>query len=175
MRDSAGTTALPGGNEVRRNEEISMRSFGWILAVSAAGSLAMAVPNAFSQSSAYSVNLVPASESVAYQPAEEAVPVQAALNQFDSALAKHDVEKLRASGINAVTAKGWQKFFRDNPRATVTDHCPISELLISDETANWTCTETATVISEGKPRAFAHVIRFTFAKRNGMWMIVDRR
>ena len=151
---------------MRRNEEMTTKSFGLILAlVSAAGLLAMAAPNAFAQASGYTVKLLSASESATYQLAEEAVPVRSALNQFDSALAMHDVEKLQAVGIKRVSAKGWQKFFKDNPRATVTDYCPVSELFISDDTANWTCTETATVISEGKPRPFVHVIRFTFAKR----------
>jgi hypothetical protein len=132
-----------------------MRLFGWTLAlVSVAGLLALAAPNAFSQSSAYGLNLVSAPESTTYQPVKEAVEVQAALNQFDSALDAHDVGKLRAAGIKAVTAKRWQSFFRDNPRATVADSCPVSELFISDSTASWTCSETITVISEGKPRAF---------------------
>ncbi|MDR3752353.1 MAG: hypothetical protein P4K78_00790 [Terracidiphilus sp.] len=153
-----------------------MRLFGWILAlVSIAGPLALAAPNAFSQSSAFGVNLVSVPESATYQPAEEAVEVQATLNQFDSALDAHDVGRLRAAGIKAVTAKRWQSFFRDNPRATVTDRCPVSELFISDSTASWTCSETITVISEGKPRAFVYVIRFKFAKTNGAWMIEDRR
>jgi hypothetical protein len=172
----AGTTARPGDIEMRRNEEMSMRSFGLILAlVSATGSLVMAAPNAFAQASGYSANLLSASESTRYQLAEEAVPVRAALNQFDSALAMHDVEKLQAAGIKQVSAKGWERFFKNNPRATVTDHCPVSQLFISDDTASWTCTETATVISEGRPRSFVNVIRFTFARRNGTWMIADRR
>ena len=155
---------------------MTMKSFRLILAlVSAAGLLAMTAPGAFAQASGYSVRLVSASESATYELTEEAVPVQLTLMEFDSALAMHDVEKLQAVGIKRVSAKGWQKFFRENPRATVTDHCPASELFISDDTANWTCTETATIISEGKPRSFVHVIRFTFAKRDGTWMIADRR
>ncbi len=153
-----------------------MQSFAWIPAlISIAGQLAMAAPNAFSQSPAYGANLASASEPATYQPAEEAVQVQAALNQFDSALDAHDVGKLRAAGIKAVTAKRWQSFFRNNPRATITDRCPVSDLFISDGTASWTCSETTTVISEGKPRAFVYVIRFTFAKTNGVWMIEGRR
>ncbi len=153
-----------------------MRFFGSILAlISVAGPLALAPPNAFSQSSAFGENLVSMPESATYRPADETVQVQAALNQFDSALDAHDVGRLRAAGIKAVSAKRWQSFFRDNPRATITDRCPISELLISESAASWTCSETTTVISEGKPRAFVYVIRFKFAKTNGMWMIEDRR
>lgn len=161
---------------MRRKEAICMQFCGRILAlVSVAGPLALAAPNAFSQGSAYGLNLVSVPETATYQPAKEAVEVQAALSQFDSALDAHDVGKLRDTGIKAVTAKRWQSFFRDNPRATVTDRCPVSELFISDSTASWTCSETTTVISEGKPRAFVYVIRFKFAKANGVWMIEDRR
>ena len=106
-----------------------MRFFGSILAlISVAGPLALAPPNAFSQSSAFGENLVSMPESATYRPADETVQVQAALNQFDSALDAHDVGRLRAAGIKAVSAKRWQSFFRDNPRATITDRCPISEL-----------------------------------------------
>ncbi len=101
--------------------------------------------------------------------------MRSALNQFDNALALHDVDLLESAGVKRADAKRWQKFFKDNPHATVTDQCPDSDLLISDNTATWTCTETATILSEGKPRAFAHVIRFTFARNNGIWTVADRR
>lgn len=174
--DSAEATALPEEKKARRNAEIAMRSLGWNVAlVLAAGLAAMAPAKAFSQTPAYGESLLPASEPVTIQPTEEATTVQAALREFDSALAAHDVVKMQAVGIKRVTAKGWQKFFKDNPRATVTDRCLNSDLYIADSTASWTCTETATIISEGKPRAFVNVIRFTFSKTNGRWMIADRR
>jgi len=128
-----------------------------------------------SQTPGFGEKLLPASESTTYQLAEEIGSVQATLEAFDSALAAHDVERLQAVGIKKVSAKGWQKFFKENPQATVTDRCSLSELFISGDTASWTCTETATIIYEAKPRAFDHVIRFTFAKTNGTWMIADRR
>lgn len=153
-----------------------MKSAGWFLTVvSGIGFLAIAAPNALSQTSAPQLNSFAASGSATYQPVEEAVPVQAALNQFDYALARHDIRLLQAAGVNRADAKRWREFFRDNPHATVTDRCSVSDLYISDESASWTCTETATIISEGKPRSFVHVIRFMFARNNGNWIVAERR
>lgn len=153
-----------------------MKSAGLILTfISGFGLFAMSVPNTLSQTPGRGESLLSASDVVTYQPTEEAMPVRSALNQFDNALALHDVDLLESAGVKRADAKRWQKFFKDNPHATVTDQCPDSDLLISDNTATWTCTETATILSEGKPRAFAHVIRFTFARNNGIWTVADRR
>ncbi|HUA99889.1 MAG TPA: hypothetical protein VMA34_16265 [Terracidiphilus sp.] len=153
-----------------------MKGYGLLFAVvSGAGLFAMAVPNAVSQVPGLGESFFSAPESAVYQGPKEAVPVEVALNEFDSALAAHDVAKMEAAGVTRASAKLWERFFRDNPRATVTDRCPISALSVSEDTASWTCTETATIISEGKPRAFAHVIRFTFSRSNGTWMVADRQ
>lgn len=100
--------------------------------------------------------------------------VEAALNQFDYALAMHDVGMLQVAGVNNASAKLWDKFFSENPLATVTDDCPVSELLVSEDTATWTCTETVTILSAGKQRAFYHVIRFRFGRNKGMWKVAER-
>lgn len=113
--------------------------------------------------------------SAAYRPSGKAVPVRAALNQFSSALATHDPDKLQAAGVKPASIKRWRKFFRENPRATVLDRCPASNLAIFDDTATWTCTETVTIIFDGRPHSFLHIIHFTFARNNGTWMIADRR
>jgi hypothetical protein len=153
-----------------------MKPAGWFLTlVSGVGLLAIAAPNAISQTSTHELNPYAASEPATYEPVKEAVPVQAALNQFDDALARHDVGMLEAAGVKRADAKRWREFFRENPHATVTDRCSVSDLFISDESASWTCTETATIISEGKPRSFVHVIRFTFARNNGNWIVAERR
>jgi hypothetical protein len=60
-------------------------------------------------------------------------------------------------------------------RALVLDHCPASELTTSYDTASWSCTETVTIIFDGKPLSFPHVIHFTFARNNGTWMVAGRR
>lgn len=153
-----------------------MKTAGWLLTIaSGIALLATTAPNAVAQNSNQSANSFPAPESAVYQPTKEAGPVQIALNQFDHALAKHDVALLQEAGVSPASAKRWQEFFKDNPRATVTDRCPVSELFISDASAIWTCTETATIISEGKPRAFVHTIRYTFARNLDTWTVIDRR
>jgi hypothetical protein len=154
-----------------------MQSARLILAlVSGVGLLAMGTPNAVCQSAAYDASALSAPESAAYQLGGEARPVQAVLRRFDYALEMHDVGLLQAAGVNRATAKLWQRFFSENPHATVTDRCPVSDLYVSDNTASWTCIETATIISEGKPKSFDHVIRFMFAKNGaGVWMVADRR
>jgi hypothetical protein len=147
---------------------------GMVVAVlSLVGLLVMVPLNVFPQAPGYGMN--PVSKSAVYQPVDAAVPVHAALDQFDSALAAHDVDKLQATGVKPAGVKLWQKFFRENPGATVTDRCPASELTVSDDTASWICTETVTIIFEGKPLAFPHVIHFTFARIDGNWIIADRR
>jgi hypothetical protein len=153
---------------------LSGKLSGSILAL-AAMACALATPNAFAQKTAYNFapSVVPASAEL--RPMEEAATVQATLNQFDSAVASHDVEQLQAVGIKPGSARGWQKFFKSNPEATVTDDCPVSTLVILSDAAVWSCTETVTVISEGKQVPFALGVRFTFAKKNGVWTIADRR
>jgi len=136
---------------------------------------AAAAPNAFSQRTAYNAapSVVPVS---AEWPAmNEAATVQATLNQFDSAVASRDMGQLQAVGIKPGIAKNWQKFFKSNPAATVSDDCPASTLVIFSDTAVWSCIETVTVISEGKPVPFALGVRFSFVKKNGAWTIADRR
>jgi hypothetical protein len=149
-----------------------MRFFRFYLVlISAAGLVAGAASGSMAQRAVYTAAPVTA----AWQPTEQAETVQAALYQFDSAVASHDVAQLQAAGIKPGSARGWQKFFKNNPEATVTDDCPASELMMLNDTAVWNCTETVTVISEGKPVPFALGIRFTFARRNGAWTIADRR
>ncbi len=150
-----------------------MKSLGLIPALFITAGLAtVAAPGASAQSAIY-----PAAAQVAasWQPAEQAATVQEALNQFDVAVASHDVGLLQATGIKPGSARGWQKFFKNNPDATVTDDCPASGLMMLNDTAVWNCTETVTVISEGKSVPFALGIRFLFARRNGAWTIADRR
>lgn len=150
-----------------------MKSPAGLIFALVSGLLAVVSPRAFSQTPEYDApQLAP---TAAYQPAQKAVPVRAALNQFSSALAMHDPDKLQAAGVKPASVKLWRKFFHENPRATVLDRCPASELTISDDTAAWTCTETVTIIFDGKPLSFPHVIHFTFARNNGTWMIADRR
>lgn len=86
----------------------------------------------------------------------------------------HDVGMLQVAGVNTASAKLWDRFFSENPLATVTDDCPVSELFVSEDAATWTCTETVTIISAGRPRAFDHVIRFRFGRKSGIWKVADR-
>lgn len=153
-----------------------MKSFQLVLAVVAAvGPLAMGPHNVFAQTLTYSATPLVAAAAPVCQSVDEAAQVQAALSQFDSALASRDIQQLQAAGIKPESAKGWQKFFKNNPGAKVTDKCPAGALGISGDTAIWSCTETATLISEGKPLAYAQPVRFMFARKDGVWSISDRR
>lgn len=150
-----------------------MRAPAGLFVVLVSGLLAIVSSHAVSQAPGYAASH-PAAPTE-YQPSEKAMPVRAALNQFSSALAAHDPELLQAAGVKPASIKRWRKFFRENPRATVLDHCPASELTIDDDTANWTCMETVTIIFDGKPLSFPHVIHFTFARNNGAWLVAGRR
>jgi hypothetical protein len=137
--------------------------------------LVAAVPAGFAQSPAS--NVTPAAERMiaACQVVQEASGVQEVLDRFDSGLAAHDIQQLQASGIEPVSAKGWQRFFKSNPEAKVTDECPVTSLFIAGDKALWNCMETSTITSAGKPVQYAHMIQFTFTKKDGSWSISDRR
>lgn len=141
----------------------------------AAGLLAILAPNARSQQLTSGTGAFSASDAPEYRNGQETLPLEAAMDHFNYALAMHDVGMLQAAGVKRQSARRWQKFFSENPLATVSDRCPVSDLLISSDTSYWTCTETVTIISEGKPKAFLHVIHFTFAKKRGVWLVADRR
>jgi hypothetical protein len=143
--------------------------------VAAAGSLAVTAPGAFAQTAKDGANSAAARMIAACQVINEATQVQETLDRFDSALASHDVQQLQAAGIEPVSAKGWQRFFKSNPDAKVTDSCPVTSLFIAGDTALWNCTETSTITSSGKPTQYARLIQFTFTKKDGAWMISDRK
>jgi hypothetical protein len=159
---------------------LPMKSLRFFLSlVAAAGILAIAAASAWSQGPEGNPEDKNDQQAMAVSPAcqlvNEALQVQDAVNRFDTALASRDVQQLLASGIEPASVKGWQRFFRDNPRATVIDRCSGTDLSISGDTANWSCKETSVIVSDGKPVQFAHDIRFTFTRKNGEWMISDRR
>ena len=152
-----------------------MKSSWLFFSLVLAGMMVFSSPRALPQSHQSNLNQQAIAISASYTAGTEATGVQDALNRFVAAVASQDVQQLLAAGIRPASAKGWQRFFKENPRAKLTDRCAVSDLYISDNTANWSCTEVATVISEGKPVPFAHLIRFTFTRTNGQWIISDRR
>jgi hypothetical protein len=158
----------------RRNEVIAMKGFGLFLTVAAVGSLAVSTTGVMAQSVNASEERASARITAACEVVAEATRVQEALDRFDSALAAHDVDQLQAAGVEPVSAKGWQRFFRSNPEAQVTDSCPVTSLFIGGDRAMWNCMETSTISSSGKPMQYARLIQFTFTKKNGEWVISDR-
>ncbi len=154
---------------------MAMKSFKWFLApVVVAGLFAMTAPNLLGQAGNERAS-AEARMTAACQVVAEATLVQETLDKFDSALAAHDVDQLQAAGIEPASSKGWQRFFKSNPEAKVTDSCPVTDLFIGGNTAIWNCTETSTITSSGKPVQYAHLIRFTFTKKNGEWVISERK
>lgn len=151
-----------------------MKSFASFLATIAAAGLLVAGSQSSPSQTSKPVSLVVTDSTAGAARGEESL-VRASLDEFDSALVARDIDRLQAVGIKPSTAKRWQKFFKSNPEAQVTDDCPVWTLIISGDDASWNCRETATIISEGKPVSFEHMIRFIFEKTNGVWMIVDRK
>jgi len=153
-----------------------MKSFRMVFALAAAaGLMAAAAPNGFAQSPASNLTPAAARMIAACQVVSEASLVQDTLDRFDSGLAAHDVQQLQAAGIEPVSAKGWQKFFKSNPDATVTDDCPVTSLFIGGDKALWNCMETSTIKSSGKPVQYARMVQFTFIKTSGGWLISERK
>jgi hypothetical protein len=111
------------------------------------------------------------------KPVDETAAVEGALNNFKSAWNAHDMGRLQAAwaGMQPQQAKALQSFFKDFSNAKVADECPSSSLSISGDSASWACTEITTIFLGGKPQSTPHNIRFTFARRKGIWTIVDRR
>jgi hypothetical protein len=163
-------------NGLHRNEVMVMKPFRFFLTLAvAAGTLAVSTPGAFAQSSNEEEAQASARITAACQVVAEATRVQETLDRFDSGLAAHDVDQLQAAGIEPVSAKGWQRFFKSNPEAKVTDSCPVTSLFIGGDKAIWNCMETSTISSQGKAMQYAHLVQFTFTKRDGAWMISERK
>lgn len=147
----------------------------WFLTLVVAGTLAAMAPHTFAQAENERASSAEARMIAACQVVSEATRVQEALDRFDSGLAAHDVDQLQAAGIEPVSVKGWQRFFKSNPDAKVTDSCPVTTLFIGGTTAIWNCMETSTISSGGKPMQYAHLIQFTFTKTSVGWLISDRK
>jgi eukaryotic-like serine/threonine-protein kinase len=119
--------------------------------------------------------------SVPAPPAAKAVDETALLREvqshFQSALNSRDVGRIQAAwaAMSAQQSRGLQKFFKDDPDATIKDDCPDSSLHISGDTAQWACTETTTIKINGKPQPSSHPIRFFFVKKNDAWLIAERK
>jgi hypothetical protein len=104
-------------------------------------------------------------------------PVQAALNTFSSAFNAHDVGRIRAiwPAMSAKQAKDLDGSFKAAQGLKVAEQCPASTLTISGDRAEWACTEISTYISDGKPVSSPHGMHFTFVRKDGVWIIADRR
>lgn len=111
------------------------------------------------------------------QPAGPKTLIRAALEKFDAALSSHNVSAMKAAWpkMKSSQAKGFQSFFKDNPKARITDSCSTSSLTVSGNTASWACNETTTLIVNGRKTSSQHGIHFTFAKSGGNWIITGRR
>jgi eukaryotic-like serine/threonine-protein kinase len=117
----------------------------------------------------------PAPPVVTNQPVDERALVQALVNSFNSALSSHNVSGMQAiwPGMPSKDAKGWQSLFKGSPKAQVSQSCSPGALTISGDTATWSCSLT-TVIPGASPQRPAG-FRFSFAKKNGNWVVTDWR
>ena len=108
------------------------------------------------------------------QPVDQTALLQAVINNFNGALGAHDVGRMRTvwAGMTPQVTKKWQDFFKNFPKAKVSESCPTGSLSISGDSATWSC--TITTLIPGAP-ARPQDIRFTLAKRNDAWVIADWR
>jgi hypothetical protein len=108
------------------------------------------------------------------QPVDQTALLQAVINNFNAALAAHDVGRMRSewAGMTPQVEKKWQSFFKSLPKARVSESCPAGALNVSGDSATWSC--TITTLIPGAP-AQPQGIRFTLAKRNDAWVITDWR
>jgi eukaryotic-like serine/threonine-protein kinase len=108
------------------------------------------------------------------QPVDQTALLQAVINNFNAALAAHDVGRMRSvwAGMTPQVEKKWQGFFKSLPKAKVSESCPAGSLNVSGDSATWSC--TITTLIPGAP-AQPQGVRFTLAKRNDAWVITDWR
>ncbi len=106
------------------------------------------------------------------QPVDQTALLQAVVNNFNAALAAHDVGKMHAvwAGMTPQVEKKWQGFFKNFPKARVSENCPAGSLNVSGSSATWSC--TITTLIPGAP-ARPQDIRFTLSKKNDAWVIAD--
>ena len=117
----------------------------------------------------------PAPVPVLTQTVDERALVQAVVNNFDSALSAHNVSGMQAAwpSMPQQDAKMWANLFKNVPNAKLSQACSPDGLVVSGETASWSCSLTTVV--PGGPRVPPHSFRFAFAKKNGNWVVTDWR
>ncbi len=109
------------------------------------------------------------------EPVDQTALLQAVINNFNAALAAHDVSRMHTvwAGMTPQVEKKWQNFFKSLPKAKVSESCPAGSLNVSGDSASWSCTVTTIIPGASSPAAQG--VRFTFAKKNEAWVIADWR
>jgi serine/threonine-protein kinase len=111
------------------------------------------------------------------QQVDPSVLIQQAVSNFVTAYNSHDMGRIQSiwTGIKPAQAKGLQGFFKDQPSSKVSDNCSPASLSVAGDTASWTCTEVSTFNASGKVQSHNVSIQFTFARKNGNWVILGRQ
>jgi len=102
--------------------------------------------------------------------------IQSLMNSFYGAFNAHSVVQMRGywTGMTAAQAKSYDSIFKDQTKMRVDRNCPTNALDINGNSANWTCTETTTIESGGKPMTNRLQIHFKLKKTGNSWTIDSR-
>jgi eukaryotic-like serine/threonine-protein kinase len=103
---------------------------------------------------------------------DESALLREVVDRYRSAYNEHDVEKVRAAWptLPSGTAKNMQNSFKD-PAVKLTIDCSSSPN-ISEDNAEWACRQTTNYTSSGKVvTSPPNKVTFSFAKKNGNWVI----
>jgi serine/threonine protein kinase len=118
----------------------------------------------------------PVSGDSSQHPTDESALIRAAVNRYQSAYNRHDLDGIRAAwpSFSSRDEKALRGSFKDHPEMRVNIECPSSPPNISGDTAQWNCKQTTTVMSSGRLLPNSSTAGFTFSKRNGNWVISSR-
>ena len=109
--------------------------------------------------------------------ADPRAPIQAAVNAFVAAFNAHNTGAMHNVWVTmtAKDIKSFQDTFSGLPTISMTENCQPGSLIISGDSADWTCTETTKFLNNGKPETTPpHSVHFGFARKGGAWVISSR-
>ncbi|MBV8282062.1 MAG: PEGA domain-containing protein [Candidatus Eremiobacteraeota bacterium] len=114
----------------------------------------------------------PATAEASPRPADESAALRAAVGRYQAAYNSHQIDQIRAAWptLPSGLEKAMRDSFKDHPEIKVNIDCPSSPN-VSGDTARWACRLTTTLMSGGKPSSSSSNVPFTFARRDGNWVI----
>ena len=105
-------------------------------------------------------------------PADESAALRSAITRYQSAYNDHDIGRIRAAwpSLSPGLEKDMRNVFKEHPEIRLNVDCSSSPSL-SGDSALWGCRQTITVTSNGKQVPSSRNASFSFARKDGNWVI----